>query len=84
MITSKYVREFVENKGTKFATVKFIKKDGTERKINGLFRPKSHIVGNAKGHMVSEVMKSRGYIPIFSVADNAWKCFHEDNVVELT
>lgn len=77
------VRDIVKARGTRFATVKFIKKDGSERTVNGLFRPASHIVGNAKGRMVSETMKANGYIPIFSVAENSWKCFHEDAVVEI-
>jgi len=77
------VRDIVKARGTRFATVKFIKKDGSERTVNGLFRPSSHIIGNAKGRMVSETMKANGYIPIFSVAENSWKCFHEDAVVEI-
>jgi len=77
------VRDIVKARGTRFATVKFIKKDGSERTVNGLFRPASHIVGNAKGRMVSETMKANGYIPIFSVTENSWKCFHEDAVVEI-
>jgi len=77
------VRDIVKARGTRFATVKFIKKDGSERTVNGLFRPASHIVGNAKGRMVSETMKANGYIPIFSVSENSWKCFHEDAVVEI-
>mgnify|MGYP003625510873 FL=1 len=77
------VRDVIKARGTRFASVTFIKKDGTERKINGLFKPASHIVGNAKGFMVSETMKRNGYIPIYSVAEAAWKCFHEDAVVEI-
>ena len=77
------VRDVIKSRGTKFASVTFIKKDGSERKVNGLFRPASHIVGNAKGMIVSETMKRNGYIPIFSVVENAWKCFHEDAVVEI-
>ena len=77
------VRDVVKARGTRFATVTFVKKDGTERTVNGLFRPASHIVGNAKGRVVSEAMKANGYIPIFSVAENSWKCFHEDAVVEI-
>lgn len=77
------VRDVIKARGTRFATVTFIKKDGTERTVNGLFRPASHIVGNAKGQQVSERMKELGYIPIFSVAENAWKCFHEDAVVGI-
>lgn len=77
------VRDIVNARGTRFATVKFIKKDGSERTVNGLFRPSSHIIGNAKGRVVSEVMKANGYIPIFSVSENSWKCFHEEAVVEI-
>ena len=77
------VREIIKARGTKFATVTFIKKDGSERKVNGLFRPASHIIGNARGRVISETMKANGYIPIFSVSDNSWKCFHEDSVIEV-
>ena len=77
------VRDVIKSRGAKFASVTFIKKDGSERKVNGLFRPASHIVGNAKGMIVSEAMKRNGYIPIYSVVENAWKCFHEDAVVKI-
>ena len=77
------VRDIVKARGTKFATVKFIKKDGTERTVNGLFRPSSHILGNARGRVISEAMKANGYVPIYSVAENSWKCFHEDAVLEI-
>ena len=77
------VRDVIKSRGTKFASVTFIKKDGTERKVNGLFRPASHIVGNAKGMILSEAMKRNGYIRIYAVVENAWKCFHEDAVVEI-
>ena len=72
-ISKTTVRDIVKARGTRFATVKFIKKDGSERTVNGLFRPSSHIIGNAKGRVVSEAMKANGYIPIFSVAENSWK-----------
>jgi len=82
-ISKTTVRDIVKSRGTRFATVKFIKKDGSERVVNGLFRPSSHIIGNAKGRVVSETMKANGYIPIFSVSENSWKCFHEEAVVEI-
>ena len=82
-ISKTTVRDIVKARGTRFATVKFIKKDGSERTVNGLFRPSSHIIGNAKGRVVSETMKANGYIPIFSVSENSWKCFHEEAVVEI-
>lgn len=78
------VHDTIKKRGTQFATVTFIKKDGSERKINGLFRPASHIIGNAKGHMISERMKEQGYIPIYSVSESSWKCFHEDAVMEIS
>ena len=77
------VRDLVKARGTKFATVTFVKKDGSKRKVNGLFRPASHIIGNAKGRVISETMKANGYIPIYSVSENGWKCFHEDAVLEV-
>ena len=82
-ISKTTVRDIVKARGTRFATVKFIKKDGSERVVNGLFRPSSQIIGNAKGRVVSEAMKANGYIPIFSVSENSWKCFHEEAVVEI-
>jgi hypothetical protein len=77
------VRKIVAAKGTQFATVTFIKKDGTERTINGLFKPTSKIVGNEQGQRNSEVLKRNGLIPIFSVAEEKWKCFNENAVVEI-
>lgn len=77
------VRDLVKARGTKFATVTFIKKDGSKRTVNGLFRPSSHIIGNAKGRVISEAMKANGYVPIYSVIDSGWKCFHEDAVLEV-
>jgi len=77
------VRDIVKSRGTRFATVKFIKKDGSERTVNGLFRPSSHILGNVKGRVISEAMKANGYIPIYSLLDSGWKCFHEEAVIEI-
>ena len=77
------VRSIVAAKGTQFATVTFIKKDGTERTINGLFKPTSKIVGNEQGQRNSEVLQRNGLIPIFSVAEEKWKCFNENAVVEI-
>ena len=83
MLPSETVRKIVASKGTKFATVTFIKKDGTERTINGLFKPSSKIVGNAQGQRNSEMLQRNGLIPIFSVAEESWKCFSENSVVEI-
>ena len=82
-MNSTTVRDIIKARGTKFASVTFTKKDGSLRKITGLFRPSSHIIGNARGRVISETMKANGYVPIYSVAEASWKCFHEDAVMEI-
>lgn len=66
-----------------FATVKFIKQDGSLRAINGCFAPLSHIIGSERGVMQGEQMKARGQVPIYDVQDKKWKSFYMDKVVEL-
>lgn len=66
-----------------FATVKFIKQDGSLRVINGCFAPVSHIIGSERGVMQGEQMKERGQCPIYDVQDKKWKSFYMDKVVEL-
>ena len=70
------VRRRVAQKGTKFATVSFKKKDGTIRTKNGLFKPLSHIKGTGRP-------TPKGYIAIYSPAEEKWGCFAEDKVVEF-
>lgn len=82
-LSAETVRSVVEAKGTQFATVTFIKKDGTERVINGLFKPTSKIIGNDKGAEVSQTLQRNGLIPIYSVSEGKWKCFNENAVVEI-
>jgi hypothetical protein len=82
-MTPEQVHEMIENKGTKFATVSFIKKDGTIRVVNGLFKPTSKIVGSDKGMAQGEAMKARGQIPIYEVSSSSWKSFYADKVVEI-
>lgn len=83
MLTQDQVRSTIEEKGTKFATVTFIKKDGTERVVNGLFKPTSKIVGSDKGMAQGEAMKARGQIPIWEVSSGSWKSFYADKVVSI-
>lgn len=83
-MTPEQVKAAVEAKGTKFATVKFIKADGTERVVNGLFKPTSKIVGSDKGIAQGEAMKARGQIPIWCVASKSWKSFYADKVLEIS
>ena len=47
-MTPTEVKAAVAAKGTKFATVTFIKKDGTERRVNGLFRAYKHVKGTGR------------------------------------
>jgi hypothetical protein len=83
-MTLEQVKAAVEAKGTKFATVKFIKADGTERVVNGLFKPTSKIVGSDKGMAQGEAMKARGQIPIYEVASKSWKSFYAEKVLEIS
>ena len=77
------IHQIIEAKGTKFATVSFIKKDGTIRVVNGLFKPTSKIVGSDKGMAQGEAMKARGQIPIWCAASKSWKSFYVDRVLEI-
>lgn len=70
------VRERVEAKGTKFATVTFTKKDGTTRVKNGLFKPHSKIKGTGRP-------TPTGYIAIYSPNEQKWGMFAEDKVLEV-
>ena len=83
-MTPEQVKAAVEAKGTKFATVKFIKADGTERVVNGLFKPTSKIVGSDKGITQGEAMKARGQIPIYEVSSRSWKSFYAEKVLEIS
>lgn len=70
------VRAKVKAKGTRFATVSFVKKDGTLRTKNGLFKPLSHIKGTGR-------KTPDGYIAIYSPNEERWGMFAIDKVVEI-
>lgn len=88
MLDINEVHAAVEAKGTKFATVRFVKKDGSIRTKNGLFRPLSKIKGTGRG-------TPDGYIAIWSPneanpADTSgdprsgkWGMFRADSVLEI-
>ena len=84
MLTPEQVKDIIQEKDTRFATVSFIKKDGTIRVVNGLFKPTSKIVGSDKGMAQGEAMKARGQIPIYEVSSGSWKSFYADKVVSIT
>jgi hypothetical protein len=83
MLTKEQVNCMVKGKGSKFATVTFIKADGSIRVVNGLFKPTSKIVGSDRGMAQGEAMKARGQVPIYEVSSNSWKSFYADRVVEI-
>ena len=83
LLSEEKVKDCILKKGTKFATVTFVKKDGSIRVVNGLFKPTSKIVGSDKGMAQGEAMKARGQIPIYEVSSKSWKSFYADRVVEI-
>jgi hypothetical protein len=83
MLTIQTVQELIEKKGTKIATVKFIKADGTVRTVNGLFKPSSKIVGSERGVAQGEAMKSRGQVPVYELSSQQWKSFYADKVLSI-
>lgn len=83
MLTIQTVQELIEKKGTKIATVKFLKADGTVRKVNGLFKPSSKIVGSERGVAQGEAMKARGQIPVYELSSKQWKSFYADKVLSI-
>lgn len=83
MLTEAQVTKIIEGKGTKIATVTFIKADGTERTVNGLFKPSSKIVGSDRGMAQGEAMKARGQIPVWEIVSKSWKSFYADKVLEI-
>ena len=70
-------------KNTKISTVSFIKKDGTIRVINGLFKTTSNMVGSELGVKQGLAMAARGQVPIYELAAKHWKSFYADKVVEI-
>ena len=83
MLTTQTVKDLIDSKGTKIATVKFIKKDGSELVVNGLFKPTSKIVGSEKGLAQGEAMRARGQVAIWEIASKQWKSFYSYKVVEI-
>lgn len=82
-MTKEQVKCMVEGKGTKIATVTFVKADGSIRKVNGLFKPSSKIVGSDRGVAQGEAMKARGQVPVYEIATGQWKSFFADRVVSI-
>ena len=77
------VQAAVRARGTKFATVTFLKKDGTVRKINGHFRAAKHMVGGDRGAAQHDVLRNNGLVAIYSLKDRGWRSFSTDRVLEV-
>ncbi len=82
-LSANVVKDFIKGRGTRIATVTFLKADGSERVANGLFRPSSHIVGSDRGFKQSEHMKAIGLQPFYDLQKKAWISFYLDRVVTL-
>lgn len=83
MLTVEQVKCMVAGKGSKIATVTFVKADGSQRVINGLFKPTSKMVGSERGMAQGEAMKARGQIPVWEITSKQWKSFFADKVMEI-
>ena len=77
------VRAEIAKRGTRFASVSFVKKDGSLRKINGLFRTTSNMVGGDRGEAQHETLKANDLVAIYSLKDRGWRSFKTASVVEI-
>jgi hypothetical protein len=77
------VRTAIKARGTKFATVSFVKRDGSIRKINGLFRAASKMVGGDRGAAQGDVLKAHDLVAIYSLKDRGWRSFKISSVVNI-
>jgi hypothetical protein len=82
-MTPEMVRAEIAKRGTKITTVAFVKKDGTIRRINGLFRTTSNMVGGDRGEAQHETLKANDLVAIYSLKDRGWRSFKTTSVVEI-
>jgi len=83
VMTKEQVKCLIKGKGSKIATVSFIKADGSVRTVNGLFKPTSKMVGSERGVAQGAAMAARGQVAIWEIAQAKWKSFYADRVVEI-
>lgn len=83
VMTKEQVKCLVKGKGSKIATVSFVKTDGSLRVVNGLFKPTSKMVGSERGMAQGAAMAARGQVAIWEIAQAKWKSFYADRVVEI-
>ena len=82
-MTVEQVKCLVKGKGSKIATVSFIKADGSIRTVNGMFKPTSKTEGSERGTAQGGAMAARGQIAIWEISQAKWKSFFADRVVEI-
>jgi len=83
LLSDQTVLSLIEAKGTKIATVEFIKADGSVRVANGLFKPSSHIIGSERGYRQGQDMKEKGLIPFYDLKKKAWISFYKHKVLDI-
>ncbi|PCH98439.1 MAG: hypothetical protein COB84_02020 [Rhodobacteraceae bacterium] len=71
------VRDIIESIGAESATITVLKGNGTTRSITGVFKPTS-------GFELDETLQKEGRIPIYCLAENAWKSFKENRVLAIS
>ena len=64
----------------KFFTIKFIKKNGMLRELNGRLGVKKHLKGGSLGYDP----KTFNYIIVFDVVNEGYRTVNVDTVIELT
>jgi hypothetical protein len=77
------VRAAIKARGTKIATVTFVKKCGSLRTINGLFRPTSKMVGGDRGAAQHDVLRANDLVAIYSLKDRGWRSFKAGAVLDI-
>lgn len=82
-LSNETVSKLIDDKGTKIATVEFVKIDGSVRVANGLFKPSSHIIGSDRGYAQGEAMRKRGQVPFYDLKKKAWISFYADRVLDI-
>ena len=70
------VYNIVTEKGTESVTVTVLKSNGSHRVINGVFKTSSDFE-------IDDSLSKEGRVPIFCLAENAWKSFKEHRVLEI-
>ena len=82
-MTKEQVKCMVSGKGTRISTVSFLKKDGTTRVVNGLFKTTSNMIGSELGVKQGLAMAARGQVPIYEIISKQWKSFYEDKCLSI-